>query len=65
MEQNTEKKSSGRGGARKGAGRKRTTAKQYIVYATEEIRDILEAVEGSKSDFICKCIMFYHQHNNQ
>lgn len=50
-----------RGGARKGAGRKRSTAKVYQLYATKEVMDILEAVPGSKSDFICKCILHYAQ----
>lgn len=49
-----------RGGARKGAGRKRSTAKVYQLYATQEVMDILEAVTGSKSDFICKCILHYN-----
>lgn len=46
-----------RGGKREGAGRKRTTVKSYQLYATEDVVRILEAVEGSKSDFICKCIL--------
>lgn len=46
-----------RGGKRPGAGRKKTTVKSYAFHAPKEVYDILEAVEGSKSDFICKCII--------
>lgn len=45
------------GGKREGAGRKRTTVKSYAFHAPQEVYDILEAVEGSKSEFICKCII--------
>lgn len=62
MEENQKKQ---RGGARQGAGRKRTTAKQYMVYAPQSVVDILEAVEGSKSDYICQAIAFYHQHHSE
>ena len=58
MIENLEKKSS-RGGFRPGAGRKKTTEKRYALYATQEVTDILERVKGSKSDFICRCILFY------
>lgn len=57
MEENEEKKQ--RGGARAGAGRKRKTAHTYALYATQEVHDILQGVEGSKSDFICRCILDY------
>lgn len=56
MEQQPEKKST-RGGARKGAGRKRTCVKSYAFHAPQEVYDILEAVQGSKSEFICQCII--------
>lgn len=55
MEENNQKKQ--RGGARTGAGRKRTVIKTYMVYATQEVHDILQTVKGSRSDFICKCIL--------
>lgn len=45
------------GGARAGAGRKKTAAKYYYFSATEEVHKILEAVEGSKSAFINRCIL--------
>lgn len=48
-----------RGGRREGAGRKATTAKKYVVCATQEVMDILEAVSGSKSDYICKAVLHY------
>ena len=56
MEENKEKKSN-RGGARQGAGRKRTCVKSYAFHAPQEVYDILEAVQGSKSEFICQCII--------
>lgn len=45
------------GGKREGAGRKKTSVKTYFFSATQEVYDILEAVEGSKSSYICKCII--------
>ena len=45
------------GGKREGAGRKRTTVKSYAFHAPQEVYDILEAVQGSKSEFICRCII--------
>ena len=55
--QEEEKKTSKRGGARPGAGRKRSRVKSYAFHAPQEVYDILEAVEGSKSEFICQCIL--------
>ena len=49
-----------RGGARAGAGRKHTSVKTYTVYATQEVVDILEAVTGSKSDYICRAVIHYN-----
>lgn len=46
-----------RGGKREGAGRKRTSVKSYAFHAPQEVHDILEAVEGSKSAYICQCIL--------
>lgn len=57
MEQQPEKKTR-RGGARPGAGRKKKNiVKSYAFHAPQEVYDILEAVKGSKSEFICKCII--------
>lgn len=53
-----------RGGRREGSGRKRTTVKEYRVCATKEVADILEAVTGSKSDYLCRAVLFYHAHGN-
>lgn len=55
--QGIEEKKSGRGGAREGAGRKRFSVKSYYLRATEEVAEILEAVEGSKSQFVNDCIL--------
>ncbi len=52
-------KTENRGGRREGAGRKATTAKKYAVCATQEVVDILEAVTGSKSDYICRAVLHY------
>ena len=54
-----------RGGRRDGSGRKRTTVKEYRVCATKEVADILEAVQGSKSEYLCRAVLFYHEHGNQ
>ena len=45
------------GGARKGAGRKKKYAKNVYFSATQEVADILEQVEGNRSDFINHCII--------
>ena len=50
-------KKSGRGGAREGAGRKKTTVKSYYLRATKEVAEILDAVDGSKSAFVNDCIL--------
>ncbi|MBR1801051.1 MAG: hypothetical protein IJ767_06090 [Bacteroidaceae bacterium] len=55
MEQNSGKKSWG--GARSGAGRKRTAVKSCTFYATPEVAAILAGIEGSKSEFINRCIL--------
>lgn len=59
MQEIEEKKQ--RGGARAGAGRKKKTAHTYALYATQEVHDILQCVEGSKSEYICRCILAYTQ----
>lgn len=45
------------GGARQGAGRKKKCAKRMFFSASQEALDILEALEGNKSDFINECII--------
>ena len=47
------------GGRREGAGRKKTTVKRYGFNAPEDVAAILEAVSGSKSDFIITAIRAY------
>ena len=49
------------GGARDGSGRKRTTVKNYNFRATPEVNAILQEVPGSKTEFINKCILYYHE----
>lgn len=55
MEEQQEKKSWG--GSRQGAGRKKTGVKYYGFNAFQEVHDILQRVEGSKSEFINRCIL--------
>ena len=51
-------KKKGRGGARPGAGRPRKNiVKSYAFHAPPEVHEILEKVQGSKSEFICQCIL--------
>ncbi|MCM1440485.1 MAG: hypothetical protein NC131_14995 [Roseburia sp.] len=45
-----------RGGARQGAGRKKTSAKTVCVRVPADVAAILDAVEGSKTDFIVEAI---------
>lgn len=59
MDKDQSTKIENRGGRREGAGRKATTAKKYAVCATQEVVDILEAVTGSKSDYICRAVLHY------
>lgn len=51
---------SGRGGAREGAGRKRTSAKSIALRIPEDVAAILDNVEGSKTDYIVAAIRHYH-----
>ena len=55
--QEIEEKKNGRGGARKGAGRKRKGVAYYGFRARQEVHEILQRVEGSKADFINDCIL--------
>lgn len=57
MDTNIEKTNNTWGGARKGAGRKKTCAKRMFFSATEETLEILNSLEGNKSDFINECIL--------
>ncbi|MBR1804248.1 MAG: hypothetical protein IJ775_05025 [Muribaculaceae bacterium] len=49
-------KKNGWGGKREGAGRKKGCAKRYMFSATQDVVDILEALDSKKSDFICQAI---------
>lgn len=50
------------GGARKGVGRKKTGwVKYYGFNASQEVYDILESIEGSRTEYINKCILFYNE----
>ena len=40
-----------RGGKREGAGRKATVVKFYTIGAPQDVVDIIESVEGNKSQF--------------
>ena len=51
------------GGARKGAGRKKSGVKYYGFLATQEAEEILSKVEGSKAAFINRCILEYGSKN--
>lgn len=53
------KQNQARGGARPGAGRKRTRGKTYGFKATPEVEALLESCEGSKSDVINRAILAY------
>lgn len=45
------------GGAREGAGRKKKYVKSFSFSATQEVADILDSIEESRSDFINRCIL--------
>jgi|GEM_PF-2205763 len=59
--QNNMEEKKKRGAKREGAGRKHTTVKPYIFYATQEVHDILSGVENSRSAYICQCIVMAAQ----
>ena len=50
-----------RGGARQGAGRKRKSSKSIALRIPEDVEQILDSVEGSKTDFIITAIRNYHK----
>ncbi len=57
MDTNINKPVSTRGGAREGAGRKKKCTKRMFFSASQETLDILNSLEGNKSDFINECII--------
>lgn len=50
----------GRGGARKGAGRKKVTAKRYWYNAPQDVVDILEA-QSNRSEYITMAIRAFEK----
>lgn len=56
--------SRGWGGARKGAGRKKTSAKSIALRIPEDVAEILDSVEGSKSAYIISAIRAFAQSQN-
>lgn len=57
METNIDKTNGSWGGARTGAGRKKKCAKRMFFSASQEVLDILDSLEGNKSDYINECII--------
>lgn len=57
--QNVENPAPAWGGARKGAGRKKTSSKSIALRIPEDVEEILDAVDGSKSAFIIAAIRAY------
>lgn len=55
----TNKKKNGWGGKRENAGRKKESVKRYMFSASQDVVNILDALDGNKSDFICKAIIAY------
>lgn len=53
------------GGAREGAGRKKKYAKTFFFSATQDVADILDSVEGNRSDFINRAIAAYAAHDDR
>lgn len=51
--------SAGWGGSRSGAGRKKSTAKSIALRIPEDVVEILDRVEGSKSAYIVEAIRAY------
>lgn len=46
-----------RGGSRPGAGRPKKNVVTVSFCATEDVKSILDAVNGNRSDYICSCIL--------
>lgn len=58
MEEKEEKKRNW-GGAREGSGRKKVKGRNFNFRALPEVEAILDALEGSKSDYINAAILSY------
>lgn len=59
MQKDTDTKAPSWGGARRGAGRKKTTARSIALRVPEDVAAILDAVPGPKSAFIVAAIRAY------
>lgn len=54
-----DEKKTTRGGKREGAGRKRTAEGRIGLRIPKDVADILDGIEGSKTEFICEAIRQY------
>lgn len=59
MQKDTDTKAPSWGGARRGAGRKKTTARSIALRVPADVAAILDAVPGPKSAFIVAAIRAY------
>lgn len=57
MDQQEQPKKNGWGGRRANSGRKKTAVRSYTFYAPQAVVDVLDKVEGNKSEYICRCIL--------
>lgn len=57
--QEEKKQAAGWGGARAGAGRKKTTAKSIALRIPDDVAAVLDSVKGSKSAYIVAAIRAY------
>lgn len=46
-----------RGGSRPGSGRPKKNVVTLTFCATPEVKSILDAVQGNRSEYICSCIL--------
>lgn len=59
MQNEIKKENKSHGGARPGAGRKKTTSKSIAIRIPADVEAILDEVEGSKSAYIIEAIRAY------
>lgn len=59
MQDEIKQQPSGWGGARQGAGRKKSTAKSIALRIPDDVAEILDGVDGSKSAYIVAAIRAY------
>lgn len=58
-----EEKKGKRGGARKGAGRKRTVSRSFCLCATPEVERIVLSSGKGISEFLSECVLFWAAHH--